>query len=132
MLKLVLLCIIKSGPTSRYIRSALTIGTLTLPYSEGELQTQEEQVSQEARTKPKVFYGWFIVAAGMGLHLWVSICWVYGMQVFFTPIVSTFGWSRGIVSGAFGLQRLEGSIIAPIEGFWSTNTGRERWCWLGP
>ena len=83
----------------------------------GELQTQEEQVSQEALTKPKVFYGWFIVAAGMGLHLWVSICWVYGMQVFFTPIVSTFGWSRGIVSGAFGLQRLEGSIIAPIEGF---------------
>ena len=53
----------------------------------------------------------------MGMHLWVSICWVYGMQVFFTPIVQTFGWSRAIVSGAFGLQRLEGSIVAPIEGF---------------
>ena len=39
------------------------------------------------------------------------------MQVFFTPIVQTFGWSRAIVSGAFGLQRLEGSIVAPIEGF---------------
>lgn len=51
------------------------------------------------------------------MHLWVSICWVYGMQVFFTPIVQTFGWSRAIVSGAFGLQRLEGSIVAPIEGF---------------
>ncbi len=57
------------------------------------------------------------MAAGMGMHLWVSICWVYGMQVFFTPIVQTFGWSRAIVSGAFGLQRLEGSIVAPIEGF---------------
>ncbi len=83
----------------------------------GELQTQQEQVSQEARTKPRVFYGWFIVSAGMGMHLWVSICWVYGMQVFFTPIVQHFGWSRAIVSGAFGLQRLEGSIVAPIEGF---------------
>ncbi len=81
------------------------------------MQTQEEQVAQGTRAKPRVFYGWFIVAAGMGMHLWVSICWVYGMQVFFTPIVQTFGWSRAIVSGAFGLQRLEGSIVAPIEGF---------------
>ena len=81
------------------------------------MQTQEEQVAQGTRAKPRIFYGWFIVAAGMGMHLWVSICWVYGMQVFFTPIVQTFGWSRAIVSGAFGLQRLEGSIVAPIEGF---------------
>ena len=80
----------------------------------------EEQLTDESqgtRKRPRIFYGWLIVSAGMGMHLWVSICWVYGMQVFFTPIVNTFGWSRAIVSGAFGLQRLEGSIVAPIEGF---------------
>lgn len=65
----------------------------------------------------RVFYGWYIVAAGMGIHLWVSIAWIYGMQVFFAPIVQTFGWSRAVISGAFSLQRLEGSIITPIEGF---------------
>jgi len=66
---------------------------------------------------PKIFYGWYIVAAGMGIHLWISIAWIYGMQLFFSPIVQTFGWSRALVSGAFSLQRLEGSIITPIEGF---------------
>ena len=107
----------KSKPGSQYTRPE-RVGAVSAPGPQrGKLQTQEEQVSQQTRTKPLVFYGWFIVAAGMGMHLWVSICWVYGMQVFFTPIVQTFGWSRAIVSGAFGLQRLEGSIVAPIEGF---------------
>ena len=77
----------------------------------------EVQTGQRPRVRSRVFYGWYIVAAGMGIHLWVSIVWVYGMQVFFTPIVETFGWSRALVSGAFGLQRLEGSVLAPVEGF---------------
>ena len=67
--------------------------------------------------RSKIFYGWYIVGAGMGIHLWVSMAWIYGMQVFFTPIVETFGWSRAIISGAFALQRLEGSIASPVEGF---------------
>ena len=94
------------------------------------MQTQE-QVSQTTRSKPKIFYGWYIVAAGMGMHLWTSICWIYGMQVFFTPIVQHFGWSRGLVSGAFGLQRLEGSIIAPIEGFLVDKYGPRKMMFAG-
>ncbi len=65
----------------------------------------------------RIFYGWYIVAAGMGIHLWISLAWIYGMQVFFTPLTAAFGWSRTALSFAFSLQRLEGSIIQPIEGF---------------
>jgi MFS family permease len=39
------------------------------------------------------------------------------MQIFFTPLADAFGWSRAIISGAFALQRLEGSILTPLEGF---------------
>ena len=77
----------------------------------------EGRVAHRSRLFHRVFYGWYIVAAGMGIHLWMSIAWVYGMQVFFAPIIRTFGWSRAAVSGAFSLQRLEGSIASPIEGF---------------
>ena len=77
----------------------------------------EGRVAHRSRVFPRVFYGWYIVAAGMGIHLWMSIAWVYGMQVFFAPIIQTFGWSRAAVSGAFSLQRLEGSVASPIEGF---------------
>ena len=77
----------------------------------------DERIGERLGVRPRVFYGWYIVGAGMGIHLWMSLAWVYGLQVFFTPIVQTFGWSRAAVSGAFALQRLEGSIASPIEGF---------------
>ena len=70
---------------------------------------------QEAK-KAKLFYGWYMVMAGMGIHLWISIGWVYAKQIFFTPIALSFGWSRALMSGAFALERLEGSIASPVEG----------------
>ncbi|MBI2871701.1 MAG: MFS transporter [Chloroflexi bacterium] len=73
--------------------------------------------SQRRASRRRIFYGWYIVAAGMVSHLWISIAWIYGKQVFFTPIVQTFGWSRAVVSGAFSLERLESSITTPLEGF---------------
>jgi MFS family permease len=67
----------------------------------------------------------------MGIHLWISIVWIYGMQVFFTPIVQTFGWSRAAISGAFSLQRIEGSILSPIEGFLVDRFGPRRMIMVG-
>ena len=75
------------------------------------------QAEQRAGPRPRIFYGWYMVAAGMGIHLWISVVWVYAKQVFFTPISMHFGWSRALMSGAFALERLEGSIVSPIEGF---------------
>ena len=80
------------------------------------MQADESPV-QQVRVRPRIFYGWYMVAAGMGIHLWLSIAWIYAKQVFFTPIVLSFGWSRALMSGAFALERLEGSIASPIEGF---------------
>ena len=87
--------------------------------------------TQQARNRPRIFYGWYIVAAGMGIHLWISIVWIYGMQVFFTPIVQTFGWSRAAISGAFAMQRLEGSIVSPIEGFLVDKYGPRKMVMIG-
>ena len=83
---------------------------------EVDVQAQEG-VTQQAVKSPRIFYGWYIVGTSMVIHLWVSIIWVYGMQVFFNPILTTFGWSRTALSGAFSLQRLEGSVAAPVLGF---------------
>ena len=91
----------------------------------------EVHVAEERRSRPRVFYGWYIVAAGMGIHLWVSIAWIYGMQVLFTPIIQTFGWSRAVVSGAFSLQRLEGSIAQPVEGFLVDRFGPRKMIMVG-
>ena len=80
--------------------------------SESKLFQENDHIN-----RPRIFYGWIIVMAGMGIHFWISFAWMYGIQVFFNPILNTFGWSRAAISGAFSLQRLEGSIITPIEGY---------------
>ena len=86
----------------------------------------QERVTRRAVSFLHIFYGWYIVGTSMVIHLWMSIVWVYGMQVFFTPIITTFGWSRTALSGAFSLQRLEGSVEAPILGFMLDRFGPRR------
>lgn len=91
----------------------------------------EQGVVQRARVRPRIFYGWYMVAAGMGIHLWLCIAWIYAKQIFFTPIALTFGWSRALMSGAFALERLEGSIASPVEGFLVDRFGPRKIMLLG-
>ena len=67
------------------------------------------------RTK-KVFYGWWIVAAGSSLYFLGIGSIFYGFNTFFIPMVAEFGWSRAATSGAYSLSRLEGGIEGPIIG----------------
>ncbi len=86
----------------------------------------EKESPHAARSGSRIFYGWYIVGTSMAIHLWMCIVWVYGIQVFFNPIINTFGWSRTAISGAFSLQRLEGSVEAPILGFLLDKYGPRR------
>ena len=65
----------------------------------------------------RVFYGWYIVAASVGLNFYLSIVFFQGFQVFFLPILNEFGWSRAVTSGAFSLRQLESGLLAPFIGF---------------
>jgi len=69
----------------------------------------------KARTK-KVFYGWWIVAAGSSLYFLGIGSIFYGFNTFFNPMVAEFGWSRTVTAGAYSLSRLEGGIEGPIIG----------------
>ena len=65
----------------------------------------------------RVFYGWYIVAASVGLNFYLSIVFFQGFQVFFLPILNEFGWTRALTSGAFSLRQLESGLLAPVIGF---------------
>ena len=67
--------------------------------------------------KRKVFYGWYIVAASVGLNFYLSVVFFQGFQVFFLPILQEFGWTRALTSGAFSLRQLESGLLAPAVGF---------------
>lgn len=64
----------------------------------------------------RVFYGWWIVAAGSVLCAFGYGAWFYSYGAFFTPISTEFGWSRALTSLAYSFNRLEGGIEGLITG----------------
>ena len=67
-------------------------------------------------TKPKLFYGYIVVAAAV-LILTITQGTYYSFGVFFKPLAEDFGWTRAMTSGAFSLMVL-------LHGFLYIFTGR--------
>ena len=66
--------------------------------------------------KPKFFYGYFVVLAAF-LTLAVMAGTMYSFGVFFKPLLTEFGWTRAMTSGAFSLYML-------LHGLFYIFTGR--------
>ncbi len=68
------------------------------------------------RTK-RIFYGWWVVAAGAVIHSIGSGVYFYGFTTFFLPISAEFGLKRAVTSAVFAVARLEGALEGPIVGW---------------
>ncbi len=66
---------------------------------------------------PRIFYGWYIVAACVAMNFYLSLVFFQGFQAFFLPISKEFHWDRATTSGAFSLRQLESGFLAPLVGF---------------
>ena len=66
--------------------------------------------------KLKIFYGWYIVAAGMLLATFNSMIFGYGWTAFVNPILATFGWSMAQFSLASSLRSMETGVFNPLWG----------------
>lgn len=66
--------------------------------------------------KLKLFYGWYIVIAGLILAGFNAAIFGYGWSAFVNPIVATFGWSMAQISLASSLRSLETGLFNPIWG----------------
>jgi sugar phosphate permease len=64
----------------------------------------------------RLFYGWYIVAAGFLLTAYHSALFIWGFTAFVNPIVATFGWSLTQISLASSLRGLEAGVFNPIWG----------------
>ena len=61
------------------------------------------------------FYGWIIVAVtfvtmGIGVNARTAF------SLFFPPILSEFGWERGVTAGAFSFGFIVSAIVSPLIG----------------
>ena len=66
---------------------------------------------------PRVFYGWWVVAAAaVGLFWGVPIT-VYSFAVFLKPLIQDFHVGRAAVSLAFTLKLIVGALSTPLVGW---------------
>ncbi len=65
--------------------------------------------------KPKVFYGYVVAAASFGIEM---ISWgvFITFGIFFTPLLTEFGWSRATISGANSVSMLLSGVLSIIVG----------------
>ena len=74
-----------------------------------------QDTSQNLKAKPRLFYGYIVVAAAF---LVMVITWgtFHAFGVFFNPVLAEFGWSRAMTSGAFSLSLLVSGFSAILMG----------------
>ena len=81
-------------------------------------ETEEDRTAaNEGRGEPRIFYGWWVVAAATLASTLQTAVFNGGAQTLVLPIVREFQASRAAVSVAFSLRRLEGGLTGPVEGY---------------
>ncbi|MBI2207220.1 MAG: MFS transporter [Candidatus Rokubacteria bacterium] len=68
----------------------------------------------------RVFYGWWIVAAGFGLEMLIGALMFHAYGAYVVLLREEFGWSKTMFSAAFSMARAESGILGPVQG-WVTD-----------
>jgi len=66
--------------------------------------------------RPVIFYGWYIVIAGVLLMAYNDFALIYGFTAFVNPIAATFGWSYAQISLAVSFRGVETGVLNPLVG----------------
>ena len=81
--------------------------------------------------KPKLFYGWWIVAVSLVvLFITLGLAY-YSFGVLFNPLIAEFGWSRATLSGAVSIFSLAWGLACPVVGRLTDRYGPRRLIILG-
>ena len=76
-----------------------------------------QSVNAALRPRGRVFYGWWIGAAGGAMQMVIAILFNQAFGTYAVVLREEFGWSRGALSGAFSMARLESGMLGPVEGW---------------
>ncbi|MEM7738006.1 MAG: MFS transporter [Deinococcota bacterium] len=73
-----------------------------------------------------IFWGWWIVGAGMGLQMLVAGLMMQAYGAYVPILQESFGWSKTTLSTVYSLQRLQSGVVAPFQGVLLTRFGAKR------
>ena len=93
----------------------------------GSILAKQETLPLAETKKPKVFYGYFVVAAAFGTIL-VMYGTYYSFGVFFKPVLTEFGWTRAATAAAFSLSSLVRGALYVVRDY-SRLAAPSFWVW---
>src|SRR6266550_8258183 len=65
----------------------------------------------------RIFYGWYMVAAGCGLQFLQSSLLMQSFGAYVAVLRDDRGWSKTALSGAAALHQMEAAILGPALGW---------------
>ncbi len=65
---------------------------------------------------PKLYYGWYIVAAGWGVQILVGALMFQAYGSYAAVMREEFGWSKTMFSAAFSMSQAESGVLGPVQG----------------
>jgi len=71
----------------------------------------------------RVFYGWWIVAAGFVLEFLIGALMFHAYGAYLVLLREEFGWSKTMLSAAFAMARAESGILGPVQGWFTDRFG---------
>ena len=71
----------------------------------------------------RLFYGWYMVAAGSGLQVLQSGLMTQSFGAYLAVLQVERGWSKTALSGAAALQQMEAAILGPVLGWFIDRFG---------
>jgi MFS family permease len=83
-------------------------------------------LQQALRPQGKLFYGWWIVVASAGVQAVIGMLFNQAQGAYMAVLREDFGWSRGALSGALALSRIESGMLGPVEGWLLDKYGPRR------
>lgn len=81
------------------------------------------KVEELRARRQNIFYGWWIVGAGIGVQILLTGLLMQAFGVYISVLQADFGWSKTALAGAFSLQRIESGILGPVQGWLLTRYG---------
>jgi MFS family permease len=81
-----------------------------------DLDSAPRSVPRTAGRRPRIFYGWLIVGAGMGMQAMVNLLLGSAFGSYVAVLRQDYGWSKTVFSGAYGLQQIENGLLGPFQG----------------
>lgn len=72
--------------------------------------------AQADRAHRRIFYGWYIVAAGAVLNIFQSALLGQAYGSYVVLLREEFGWSKKLLSAASSLREAESGIMGPVQG----------------